>query len=113
MRPVEEQVQGVLHQRDVRILPGSCRLLFVLCFDISPQIYYVERQHSEFEKGNVFLGEMFVKLSRPTPTAFYGEKSRLCINLGFEEKDFYFFCDLVDEFALPCRGGGQRQRCGW
>ena len=72
-------------------------LLFVLSFDISPQIYYVERQHSEFEKGNVFLGEMFVKLSRPTPTAFYGEKSRLCINLGFDEKDFYFFCDLVDE----------------
>ena len=67
------------------------------CFDTFPQIYYIERQHSEGEKGNVFLGEMFVKLSRPTPTAFYGDKSRLCISLGFKEDDFYFFCSLVDE----------------
>jgi len=61
------------------------------------QIYYIERQHSEGEKGNVFLGETFVKLSRPTPTAFYGDKSRLCISLGFKEDDFYFFCSLVDQ----------------
>jgi len=70
------------------LISGMC----VFC-----QIYYIERQHSEGEKGNVFLGEMFVKLSRPSPTAFYGDKSRLCISLGFKEDDFYFFCSLVDE----------------
>ena len=96
-RPVEEQVQRVPHQRDVSILPGQLHLLFLLCFDTFSQIYYIERQHSEGEKGNVFLGETFVKLSRPTPTAFYGDKSRLCISLGFKEDDFYFFCSLVDQ----------------
>ena len=51
----------------------------------------------EAEKGNTFLGETFVKLSRPTPTAFYGEKSRLCLNLNVQEEDYYSVCDLVDE----------------
>ena len=51
----------------------------------------------EAEKGNTFLGETFVKLSRPTPTAFYGEKSRLCLSLNVQEEDYYTVCDLVDE----------------
>jgi len=70
------------------LITGMC----VFC-----QIYYIERQPLEAEKGNIFLGETFVKLSRPTPTAFYGEKSRLCLSLNVQEEDYYEVCDLVDE----------------
>merc|ERR1711978_527235 len=67
------------------LITGMC----VFC-----QIYYIERQPLEAEKGNIFLGETFVKLSRPTPTAFYGEKSRLCLSFNVQEEDYYAVCDL-------------------